>query len=105
MPITAPESFIDAEVQASEMIQAYARQAEALRSAMDRIKSVRDELDRMTLPAPQGYASLGTYLATQAAANPTDPVWLGLAGRMAAAKADFEAKRTVVTALATAIGE
>ncbi len=103
MPTKAPESFIDAEVQAGQMIADYAQQVAVIDAATARIKAAADELLRMTLPAPQGYKSLGDYLTAQAAANPADPVWLGLAGRMAAARTDFEAKCAEVSILVAAI--
>jgi hypothetical protein len=57
----------------------------------------------MTLPAPDGYNSLNTFLATQAADNPNSAIWQALNERMQTAAIEFYGRRQEVIDLVNAL--
>lgn len=99
----APTTYTEAEIEAQRMM----RDAEAILAARDNafalLQRVRDDIDRLTLPAPQGYKSLGDFLRQQAKDNPNDPTWVSMAMRINRARTEIIAVRDDVIRIINAI--
>lgn len=100
-----PNSYIEAEIEISQMMEKASSVFRQFDDAKAAINTVRDELDRMTLPAPQGYKTLGEFLARKAQENPGDAIWNPLATKMAQASMEFEDVRAKVAEIARAIAD
>lgn len=101
----APTSYIEAEIEIKEMMDKASSLLARLDNAKKTLLQVRDELDRMTMLAPDGYKSLGDFLRDKATANPDDPIWTPLAMRMNQTSAEFDAIRAQVAIVANAVNQ
>jgi len=93
MVTKAPTNYIEAEVEIANMMKAYSMAVSQMENGIRQLKLARDAMDHMSLPAPQGYGSLGDFLRTKAVAHPADPVWGALGPRMERTSMEFNAKR------------
>jgi prefoldin subunit 5 len=103
MTTKAPTNYIEAEVEADNMIAQARSQITRLEQAIETIKGVRATLDNMAQPAPLGYKSLGDFLTAKFQANPADPVFGPMAVRMNQARTEFTELRAQVNAIVNAI--
>lgn len=101
----APTSYIEAEIEIKEMMDKASSILSRLDSAKRTILQARDDLDRMTMIAPDGYRSLGDFLRTMAETNPGDPIWTPLAMRMNQTSAEFDEIRARIAIVANAVNE
>lgn len=67
------------------------------------IQDAEASLTRLAQGTPVGWADAVVFINQQAAADPNDPEWRALKGRMGKVVADFQAERKNVTAIISRI--